>query len=155
MRDLPTDQQYDAVICIGSTFGYFEDEQNKACLELMRDVLKPGGRLVLQVFNRDYMACRLPSRTWWEGDQCMVMDEAEMNFFANRLRVHRTVVFETGKQFEHYMFLKAFTLHDLGKTLSTLQMRVLEVSGSRDTRGRFYGSFSPDIWVVAERRDEA
>ena len=74
-----------------------------------------------------------------------------MNYFANRLRVHRTVVFEDGRQYEHYMFIRAYTLHDVGKLMTTAGLRVLEVSGSRDTRGRFYGATSPDIWVLAER----
>ena len=82
----------------------------------------------------------------------MVIDEAEMNFFANRLRIHRTVIFDDGRQYEHYMFMRAYTVQDLGKAISGLGMRVLDVSGSRDTQGRFYGSASPDIWIVAERK---
>jgi hypothetical protein len=66
--------------------------------------------------------------------------------------VHRTVVFNDGRQFEHYMFMRAFTLHDLGKLCSTAGLRVLEVSGSRDTRGHFFGATSPDIWILASRK---
>ncbi len=152
MRRLPRDRQFDAVICVGSTLGYFEEDQNRQCLEEMLARLTPTGRLLLHVFNRDFVAPQLPARSWWQGRRCMVLDEAEMNFFANRLRVHRTIIFDDGRQFEHYMFMRAFTVHDLGKTLSQLGMRVVEVSGSRDTRKRFYGSASPDIWIVAERK---
>jgi SAM-dependent methyltransferase len=152
MRRPPRDRQFDAVICIGSTFGYFEEDQNRACLEEMIARLVPGGRLLLHVFNRDFVAPQLPARSWWQGRRCMVLDEAEMNFFANRLRIHRTVIFDDGRQFEHYMFLRAFSVHDLGKALSQMGMRVVEVSGSRDTRKRFYGSASPEIWIVAEHK---
>lgn len=152
MRRLPRDRDFDAVICVGTTFGYFDDEQNQECLEEMHDRLRPGGRLLLHVFNRDFVAPHLPARSWWQGKRCMVLDEAEMNFFANRLRIHRTVIFDDGRQYEHYMFMRAYTVQDLGKAMSGMGMRVLEVSGSRDTRGRFYGSASPDIWIVAERK---
>jgi SAM-dependent methyltransferase len=152
MRRLPRDRQFDAVICVGSTLGYFEEDQNRLCLDEMLDRLTPTGRLLLHVFNRDFVAPQLPARSWWQGRRCMVLDEAEMNFFANRLRVHRTIIFDDGRQFEHYMFMRAFTVHDLGKTLSQMGMRVVEVSGSRDTRKRFYGAGSPDIWIVAERK---
>ncbi|MFV8756780.1 SAM-dependent methyltransferase [Nannocystaceae bacterium ST9] len=152
MRRLPRDREFDAVICVGSTLGYFEEEQNRHCLDEMLTRLAPKGRLLLHVFNRDFVAPQLPARSWWQGRRCMVLDEAEMNFFANRLRVHRTIIFDDGRQFEHYMFLRAFTVHDLGKSLSQMGMRVVEVSGSRDTRKRFYGSASPDIWIVAERK---
>jgi SAM-dependent methyltransferase len=152
MRRLPRDREFDAVICVGTTLGYFEEEQNWLCLQEMYDRLAPGGRMLVHVFNRDFVAPHLPSRSWWQGKRCMVIDEAEMNFFANRLRVHRTVIFDDGRQYEHHMFMRAYTVQDLGKAISQLGMRVIEVSGSRDTRGRFYGSASPDIWIVAEKK---
>jgi SAM-dependent methyltransferase len=152
MRQLPRDREFEAVICVGTTFGYFEEEQNRHCLQEMYDRLAVGGRLLLHVFNRDFVAPHLPSRSWWQGRRCMVIDEAEMNFFANRLRVHRTIIFDDGRQFEHFMFMRAYTVQDIGKAISQLGLRVVEVSGSRDTRARFYGSASPDIWIVAERK---
>lgn len=152
MRRLPRDREFEAVICVGTTFGYFEEEQNRQCLQEMFDRLAVGGRLLLHVFNRDFVAPHLPSRSWWQGRRCMVIDEAEMNFFANRLRVHRTIIFDDGRQYEHFMFMRAYTVQDLGKAMSALGLRVVEVSGSRDTRARFYGSASPDIWIVAERK---
>ncbi len=154
MNRLPQDREYDAVICVGTTFGYFEDEQNLRCLEEMTARLAPGGRLLLHVFNRDFVCPQLPARSWWQGRRCMVIDEADMNFFTNRLRVHRRVIFDDGRQYEHRMFIRAFSVHDLGKAISAMGMRVLEVSGSRDTRGRFYGAASPEIWIVAERKPE-
>ena len=155
MRELPSDAKYDLVCCLGSSFGYYDDDDNRAILERFRSVLGPDGRLVLQIFNRDYMAPRVPCRSWWQGPRCMVLDETEMNYFANRLRVHRTIVFDDGRQYEHYMFIKAFTLHDIGKLLSSVGLRVREVSGSRDTRGRFYGAASPNLWIVAEPKGES
>jgi SAM-dependent methyltransferase len=152
MRSLPRDRTYDAVTCLGSTLGYFEtEEQNRQSLQEMVDVLRPGGKLILQMVNRDYLVAVLPCRSWWQGRGCLVLDVADMNYLTNRMRVHRTVVFEDGRQFEHHMYIRAFSLHDLGRMLSTMGMRVLEVSGSRDTRGRFYGATSAEIWLIAQR----
>ena len=118
-------------------------------------MLRPGGKLVLNVFNRDYLVAVMPCRSWWQGRGCLVLDVADMNYMTNRMQVHRTVVFEDGRQFEHHMYIRAFSLHELGKMLATMGMRVLEVSGSRDTRGRFYGATSAEIWIVAQRREDA
>ena len=63
--------------------------------------------------------------------------------------------FEDGRQFEHHMYFRAYSLHELGKILTGHGMRVLEVSGSRETRGRFYGATSPEIWLVAQRREDS
>ncbi len=155
MRALPRDRTYDVVTCLGSSLGYFDgDEQNRQVLQEMVEVLRPGGKLVLQVFNRDYMVAVMPCRSWWQGRGCLVLDVADMNYFTNRIRIHRTVVFEDGRQFEHHMYFRAYSLHELGKILTSHGMRVLEVSGSRESRGRFYGATSAEIWLVAQRRED-
>lgn len=155
MRKLPRDRAYDAVSCLGTSFGYFEtDEQNRQCLQDMVEVLKPGGKLALQVFNRDYLMGVLPCRSWWQGRGCLVLDVADMQFATGRVRIHRTVVFEDGRQFEHHISIRAYSAHTLSKMLTTLGAKVLELSGSRDTRGRFFGGASPEIWIFAQRRDD-
>jgi len=155
MRTLPRDRAYDVVTCLGSSFGYFDtDEQNRQCLHDMVEVLKPGGKLALQVFNRDYLMGVLPCRSWWQGRGCLVLDVADMQFSTGRVRIHRTVVFEDGRQFEHHISIRAYSAHTLAKMLAMIGARVLELSGSRDTRGRFYGGASPEIWLFAQRRDD-
>jgi SAM-dependent methyltransferase len=55
MRDLravPTGR--DAVICMWQSFGYFDADQNFAVLRGNRDRLRPGGRLVLDIYHHDF-----------------------------------------------------------------------------------------------------
>lgn len=154
MRALPTDRTYDAVLCLGTSFGYFDDEVNRQVLVGLREQLAPGGRLVLQVMNGAYCTNILPCRSWWQGRACLVLDVADMNPFQSRMQVHRTVVFEDGRQFEYRMSIRAYSLHELGRMISAAGLKIVELSGSRNTRGRFYSVSSPNIWIVAERRGE-
>jgi SAM-dependent methyltransferase len=151
MRDPPVEGPFEGILCLGTTLGYFDEDENRRCVRKMRELLAPGGRLMLQVFNRDYVIGRLPARSWWQGCGCLVLDETQMNYFANRLLVHRTVVFEDGRQYTHDIAVRAYTAHDLGKLCTDVGFRVIEISGSRHTRGRFYGATSPEIWLVVER----
>lgn len=150
MRDMPGGGPFDAILCVGTTFGYYDDEENRAVLRSLAAMLTPGGRLLLHVFNRDHIIGRLPSRAWWQGHGCLVLDEARMNFFTNRLAVHRTLVFEDGRQFEHRIKIRGYNAHELGRMCVDASLRVIEISGSRTTRGRFYGASSPDIWLLVE-----
>jgi SAM-dependent methyltransferase len=151
MRDPPVEGPFDGILCLGTTLGFFHDEDNRKAIRKLRDRLAPGGRAMIQVFNRDHVVARLPARSWWQGHGCLVLDEAEMNYFTNRLQVHRTVVFEDGRQFAHDISVRAYTAHDLGTLCVDAGLRVLELSGSRLTRGRFYGATSPEIWLLVER----
>lgn len=152
MRDMTFESQFDGAYCLFSSFGYFDDETNKRTAQNIAKALKPGARFVVEVLNRDYLVADLPSRVWWEGDGCVVLEEVEFNYFSSRIVSNRSVVFDDGRQLEHEISLRSFSLHELGKFLHAVGFRVLEISGSMSTRGRFFGAHSRDIVVVAERR---
>jgi len=152
MRELTFDAQFDGAYCLFGTFGFFDDETNKKAAQNVARALKPGGRFVIDVLNRDYLVADLPSRVWWEGDGCVVLEEVEFNYFSSRIVSNRSVVFDDGRQLEQEISMRAYSLHELGKLLHAAGFRILEVSGSIETRGRFFGSHSRSILVVCERR---
>lgn len=153
MRELDFEAQFDGVYCLFSTFGYFDDETNKKTIANIARALKPGGRVLIEILNRDYVITDLPTRVWWEGDGCVVLEEVDLNYFSSRIQVNRSVVFDDGRQLEQEISVRAYSLHEVGKLLHAAGLRVLEVSGAYHTRGRFFGNQSRHIIVLAERKD--
>jgi SAM-dependent methyltransferase len=49
MRDLPSQGEFDAVLCAGNSFGYFDDAGNEAFLAAVAGALRPGGRFLLDL----------------------------------------------------------------------------------------------------------
>lgn len=152
MRELSFESQFDGAYCLFSTFGYFDDETNKKTAQGIARALKPGARLVIEILNRDYLIGDLPTRVWWEGDGCVVLEEVEFNYFSSRIESNRSVVFDDGRQLEQEISVRAYSLHEFGKLLHSAGLRVLEISGSMATRGRFFGNHSREIIVIAEKR---
>ncbi len=153
MRELDFDAQFDGAYCMFSTFGYFDDETNKKTVANIARALKPGGRVMIEILNRDYVIADLPTRVWWEGEGCVVLEEVELNYFSSRIQVNRSVVFDDGRQLEQEISVRAYSLHEVGKLMHAAGFRVLEVSGGYHTRGRFFGNQSRHIIVLAERKD--
>jgi len=153
MRELDFDGQFDGAYCLFSTFGYFDDETNKKTAQNIARALKPGGKVLIEILNRDYIIQDLPTRVWWEGEGCVVLEEVELNYFSSRIQVNRSVVFDDGRQVEQEISVRAYSLHEVGKLMHAAGFRVLEVSGGYQTRGRFFGNQSRHIIVLAERRD--
>ena len=154
MREIDFDAQFDGAYCLFSTFGYFDDETNKKTASLVAKSLKPGAKFMLEVLNRDYVIGDLPTRVWWEGDGCIVLEEVEFNYFSSRVQSKRSVVFDDGRQVEQEISVRVYSLHEMGKLLHAAGLRVLEVSGSMVTKGRFLGNRSREIIVIAERRTD-
>lgn len=155
MRELAFESMFDAVYCWGTTFGYFDDDQNRLVVERLHRALKPGGLLLLDVVNRDYVTRSVPNSAWFQGDGCVVMEEMNCNYINSRLTVKRQVMLDDGRQNETLYTIRLYSLHELGQILHQRGFRVVEVSGRHATPGVFFGADSPQLIIVAERRPDA
>jgi SAM-dependent methyltransferase len=151
MREMSFNGQFDAAYCVLSSFGYFDEETNLRVATAICRALKPGGRFLLDILNRDYVVGDLPTRVWWEGDGCVVLEEVDFNYHTSRVLVRRSVVFGNGRQSEQEISLRAYSLHEVGKLLRQAGLRVLQVSGGLATKSRFFGAASRNIIAVCER----
>jgi 2-polyprenyl-3-methyl-5-hydroxy-6-metoxy-1,4-benzoquinol methylase len=152
IRDIGFEGTFDAVICVGTTFGFFDDEQNRSVLQRLAHALKPGGRLLLDVVNRDHVIASQPNLVWFEGESCVVMEESDFNFYSSRLNVKRTMMREDGRQTESEYSIRLYSVHELGQMLKQAGFSIKEVSGQEATRGLFFGAQSGRIIMLAERR---
>ena len=60
MRELPFRRQFDAVVCLFTSFGYFDERSDDAkVLEGVERALVPGGRLLLDLPNPEHVRTRL------------------------------------------------------------------------------------------------
>jgi len=154
MREMAFDNQFDGAYSMLTTFGYFDEDTNMKVAEGIVRALKPKGRFLLDTVNRDYIVSDLPTRVWWEGDGCVVLEEVDFNYHTSRVLIRRSVVFEDGRQLEQEISIRAYSLHELGKLLRAAGFRVIDVSGSLATRGRFFGATSRNLIVLCEKRTD-
>lgn len=78
MRQLPRlfSRSFDAAVCMYSSFGYFpEHSDNASVIRGVREVLRPGGRFLLDVINRDWFVRNYrPSDYVRHADQFITRD---------------------------------------------------------------------------------
>jgi SAM-dependent methyltransferase len=53
LRSLPVSGPFDAVVCWFTSFGYFDDDDNRRVLDEFARVLRPGGRLLIETMHHD------------------------------------------------------------------------------------------------------
>ena len=110
MRELDYVAEFDAVLLLSGSFGFFDDATNYDVLRRIVRALKPGGRVFIDVFDPTEMVVRPPRRgwsyygggynlrtTWWEPETCtyvtefmFIDDEGVVNTAADpeRIRVY-------------------------------------------------------------------
>jgi len=152
MREMTFDGTFDGVYCWATSFGFFEEEKNTAVIANIQRALKPGGQLLLDVVNRDFVAQQSPSMVWFEGDGCVCMDDMSIDWITSRMKIKRTMMMDDGRSREIEYSIRIYSLHELGKMLHDSGFRVAQVSGRLATPGVFLGADSPRTLILAEKK---
>ncbi len=132
----PTDT-FDYVTILGNSFGYFEtqDEDAKILKEVFR-VLKPGGKLLLDIADGDYLRNNFSPRSWeWIDDKQFVCRERSLAEDNERL-ISREIVThsEKGVIVDQFYAERLYTKEQLSTLIEKVAFR--EVS--------FHGNIEPD-----------
>jgi len=76
MCHIPWENRLDAVINVFTAFGYFDDEvENQQVLEGVHRALKPGGRFLVDLPDREGRARLSEGRIWFEIGETLVWAE--------------------------------------------------------------------------------
>ena len=151
MRDITFEDPFDALLCWGTTFGYFSEDENERTIRQFHRALRPNGMLLLEVVNRDFMISSQPNQVWFEVDGAVCMEETDFDYEASRLRVKRRVASHSGQQNDRHYSVRLYALHEIRSLLERNGFRIDEISGREATLGVFFGVHSPKMIIRAER----
>jgi SAM-dependent methyltransferase len=93
IRSLRFVEDFDAAVCWGNSFGYFDDVGNAAMLRSLARALKPGGRLVLDASSN--AESRLPNfreREWAKIGEILFLEKNEFDHAEGRIITHYTFI---------------------------------------------------------------
>jgi len=134
MRALDFEGRFDGVYSFFTSFGYYSDEENEAVLERIARSLRPGGRLLLDMMNRDWLLTHPQQRTWSQReDGALLMEEVSIDLRTSRVTSRLTLIMpDQGAGPVKRFDLRAYTCAELGALLRRSGLRVLEVWGGAD-----------------------
>jgi SAM-dependent methyltransferase len=95
LRQLPVDGPFDVALSWFTSFGYFDDDDNRRVLAEYRRVLGPGGQLLIDIHNRDEFVRRFTpspfSSTVQIGDDVLI-DTTDFDTVEGRIETDRVIV---------------------------------------------------------------
>ena len=153
MRNLSFQSVFDAIYNLQTSFGYFNDQTNFKVLQGIYRALKPGGRFLIETVNRDFILDEIPMRIWWEGSECLILEEVDIDHLLGVLRTKRSFVFEdvTRDPWEQNINIRLYTPSEMRGMLSRAGFKVIHLSGDYATPGAYFGARSPRMIMVAEK----
>ncbi|MFI1994066.1 class I SAM-dependent methyltransferase [Actinoplanes sp. NPDC020271] len=152
MRALPGEWtgRFDRVVNWSTAFGYFDDATNRTVLAEMARVLRPGGRLAMDLDNQvKFLASWTPSRvTVAKENGDMLVDRHRLDALTGRFEVERTVI-RDGRVRRLTFLKRLFGFPELRDWLGAAGFE--QVTGHGDDGEPLTGDHSRMI-VVAHRR---
>ena len=135
MRRLPfADASFDAVLNLFNAFGYLEDDaQDELVLAEVARVLRPGGRFLQELANREALV-----RGWHDsdvtrtGDGLVVLQERTLNLRSGRERVRYTLLDPDGRRTTAEHAIRLYALTELEAMLGRAGLELLAVHGDLD-----------------------
>lgn len=149
MRDFDVPARFDAAYCVGTTFGYFDDEQNLRVARAIRAAVAPGGHVVIEQLNRDWAIAQLPRRTWWESGELVIMEDLGFDATLSRLRMERSVLDAEQRTWEQHISIRLYALHEWFALLRMAGFEVVSWGGHWATPGAYFDGRSSQIVIVA------
>jgi 2-polyprenyl-3-methyl-5-hydroxy-6-metoxy-1,4-benzoquinol methylase len=142
MRELSWENEFEAVINVFTSFGYFEDEaDHERVVEGVARALRPGGAFLLDTINLLGLARRYRERGWEEVGDDVFLQLHEYDFLAGRNRARWTLIGPDGTRRELSHSVRIFAPHELAALLRGAGLEVEAAYG--DFEG---GELSFDSW---------
>lgn len=152
MRKIKFHNEFDAAINMFSSFGYFSNEKdNIDVLKNMHQSLKHGGKLLLDLLNKDKFLERLliSKRGWWEEAGNYILEDNSFDKKKKAWVNHVTILSPSGRIGHAYTFMRLYDLSEIEKYLNKIGFKILEIYG--DYRGNKFSHSSPRMIILAQK----
>ncbi|HEX5620584.1 MAG TPA: class I SAM-dependent methyltransferase [Solirubrobacteraceae bacterium] len=149
-RELPLpDESFDAALNLFSSLGYLGDEDDTKVLAEIRRVLRPGGRLVVEIMHRDAMVLHFRDTGWhMVGEGRLLLEQRTFDPAAGVAQTTQTLVEPSGERDSRTFSLRVYTATELTAMLARAGFEESRCYGDLDG-GRF--GTATRLVIVARR----
>jgi SAM-dependent methyltransferase len=150
MRKLPFDKEFDAVVNIFTSFGFFDKEADdfKVTKGVSR-ALKKGGLFLLDLKNREYLIRNFQRRRWRQQEDFIMLEDNFFDLFTSRWELTRTLIFENGRKKENSFSLRMYSFTEILSLLKKSGFILESVYGDFDFRE--YSLDSPRMILISRK----
>jgi SAM-dependent methyltransferase len=125
MRSLQCEGRFDAVVNWGGSFGYFSDDENLAVVRGMARALRPGGRVLIDQPNREWLLRHFQAKL---GDELL---KVKNRWAVSTQRMQSEWVLSSGSAAGSYrMSMRLYTPGQFKSLLGQWGLRLTHLYGS-------------------------
>jgi len=150
MLSLPFSERFDAVINVFTSFGYFSDAQNLQVLKEVSKSLKPKGKFLLDVINRDRIIKNFMPYVVTPRGEDYVVEINSFDLFTST-SISERILFKKNEIKKAKFFVRLYTYTELKTLLSQVGLEIIASFGSYNINEE-YNLNSNRMIIIAEKR---
>lgn len=148
MQKISFHEEFDRVLLLFTSFGYFEDEENFLVLKKVADALKPSGLFCFDIPNRDVCLKHfLPYIVVEKGNDLMI-DRSTFDSTTGRV-YNKRIVIRNGKRKDKPFFVRLYNPTEIGDLLNRAGLRIYKMYGDWDSNP--FTSDSRKMIIIAKK----
>ncbi len=148
MRDIDFKDEFDAVICMWGSFGFFDDNDNLLFLKKASQALKKTGKFLMDTHTLETLYPRLRRRLWNKVDDIYVLQDIELNIETQRVETTWTLI-RGEVQEERFSSIKIYSYAEILKMAKIAGFNEFEAYGSMELES--FGLGSRRLFFVAKK----
>jgi len=148
MRRIDFNQEFDHVLLLFTSFGYFEDDDNQLVLENVRRALKPGGLFVFETHNRDVFLKRLQPFMVTEKGEDLMIDRGNFDTTTGRW-YNRRIVIRDGARKDKPFFVRLYYPSEIEELVTKAGMQVHKMFAGYDSQQ--FSDVSRSMVIIAKK----
>ena len=154
MRNLPQtlSGKFDAAINMFSSFGYLESEaDDQAVLHQVANALKPGGQMMMDLLNREWVIRYNEPFEWQvKDDGTIILEHRELDLRASINHLTFTEVAPDGsRSTPSELHMRLYTLTEMDKMLANANLQLMSVAGGFN--GEDYSVNTRRMMIIARK----
>lgn len=112
MRNLGDEARFDAAVCYWTSFGYFDDEGDRAFLAGLNRTLVPGGHLLMELRVAESLLPKLQPRDWSRVGDAVLLEERRYVPATGRVETEWTLVMD-GESVRRSSSIRLYTCREI------------------------------------------
>lgn len=149
MREIAFREEFDRVLLLFTSFGYFEDEDNVKVIKNVANALKPEGLFCFDTFNRDvFLKYFLPYIVVEKGNDLMI-DRNTFDVVSGKL-YSRRIVIRNGKRKDKPLFVRLYNFTEISDLLKRERLGIYKVY--KDWDAKPFTNDSRKMIIFAKKR---
>jgi SAM-dependent methyltransferase len=146
MREYVAPNNFDIVLNLFGSFGYFEDpEDDRKVVEHMYSSLRTGGKFLIETMGKEILAREFRERDWSQEGDLLILSEKKVSQNWNRIET-RWILIRGAERVEYQVSVRSYSAVELASLLCDCGFPEVRVYGNLD--GAEYDQVAQRLVVV-------